>query len=157
MKNQTVVILDNIRSVHNVGSIFRTSDTLGIQKIYLVGTTPTPTDRFGRQRKDLAKVALGAEKNIPWEYESKVETLIEKLQKECFCIVALEQDSKSLDYKTVKFSGKTAVVVGNEVRGISSDILKKAHKIIEIPLLGKKESLNVSVAFAVAMFRILDN
>src|ERR1035438_3540943 len=98
------LLLDNIRSVHNVGSIFRTAETLGISKIYCVGTTPVPIDRFGRKRKDFAKVALGAENMIPWKYveESKVVELIKKLKIEGFKIIAIEQAKNSIDYKKVK-------------------------------------------------------
>ena len=100
-KIRKVIILDNIRSVYNVGSIFRTSDALGIDKIYLCGYTPTPIDRFGRARYDLAKVALGAEKDIPSEYFTDTKKLIKKLKKEGFQIIAIEQDKKSVDFKKV--------------------------------------------------------
>ena len=92
------LILDNIRSVHNTGSIFRTADTLGISKIYCLDTTPTPLDRFKNKRKDFAKVALGAEDSVPWEHSAGGISLIESLKKEGFEIVALEQASHSIDY-----------------------------------------------------------
>lgn len=153
---EIVVILDNIRSVHNVGSIFRTADAIGVQDIFLVGSTPTPTDRFGRVRKDLAKVALGAEKNIKWQYEISTVELIVKLKKAGFTVLALEQSKKSIDYKTVKVAKKTAIVIGNEVEGIRKDVLENSDKIIEIPMRGEKESLNVSVSFGIALFRLFD-
>ncbi len=154
-KFKTFIILDNIRSVHNVGSIFRTSDALGVNKIFLCGCTPTPKDRFGRERKDLVKVALGAEKSIEWEYFKTTEEAIKKLKKEKFQIIALEQSKKSVDYKKVKAKGDTAIVLGEEVHGLNKKVLDLVDIITEIPMYGIKESLNVSVSFGVAAFRIL--
>jgi tRNA G18 (ribose-2'-O)-methylase SpoU len=149
------LLLDNIRSVHNVGSIFRTAETLGISKIYCADTTPVPIDRFGRKRKDFSKVSLGAENMIPWEYveEPKAVGLIKKLKKEGFQIIALEQAKNSIDYKKVKVGTKTLVILGNEVDGVSKSLLKLADTIAEIPLKGKKESLNVSVAAGIFLYR----
>ncbi|MES2060192.1 MAG: RNA methyltransferase [Patescibacteria group bacterium] len=149
------VVLDNIRSRHNVGSIFRTSDAAGITKIYLCGTTPCPTDRFGRPVGEIAKTALGAEKSTPWEYAKSTNTVLKKLKKENFQIIAIEQSKDSIDYKKVKPKFPAAFVVGNEVDGISKNILKLCDIACEIPMAGEKESLNVSVAFGVAVFRIL--
>jgi tRNA G18 (ribose-2'-O)-methylase SpoU len=154
-KNRKIVVLDNIRSVHNVGSIFRTSDALGVDKIYLCGCTSAPKDRFGRDRKDLAKVALGAEKNIEWEYCKDTESVIKILKKEKVQIIALEQADNSVDYKKVKAKESTAIILGEEVNGLSKEIIKLADIVTEIPMQGKKESLNVSVAFGVAGFQIL--
>lgn len=155
-----VLILDNIRSVHNVGSIFRTADCAGVSKIYLVGVTPDPIDRFGRSRKDLAKVALGAEIRIEWEHAPDLKKLLNKLKKEGYQIVALEQAENSTDYKKFKpnspAGGSLALVLGEEVHGLSEDSLDLCDEIIEIPMMGEKESLNVSVATGVALFRILD-
>lgn len=155
MKKEVFVLLHNIRSTHNVGSIFRTCDALGVSKIYLSGYTPTPLDKFKRPRKDVAKVALGAEKNIPWEYLNTSEGLIKRLKKEGFLVVGIEQDKKSVDYKKIKINKPTLFVVGNEVEGIDKKTLKICDTVVEIPMLGGKESLNVSVAFGVAMFRML--
>ena len=149
-----IVILDNIRSVHNVGSIFRTSDALGIDKIYLCGCTPTPIDRFGRDRKDLAKVALGAEKDIKWEYAKDTAELIKKLKKEKYQIIAVEQAENSIDYKKVQLNNQVALVMGEEVKGLTQEAQKLADVIAEIPMQGKKESLNVSVAFGIAGYEI---
>ncbi len=150
-----VVVLDNIRSVHNVGSIFRTSDALGVSKIYLCGCTPTPLDRFGRERKDLAKTALGAEKDVKWEYFKDTISILKRLKKEGFEIIAVEQDKKSVDCRKIKVKSKVALIMGNEVEGVSREVLKLADKIAEIPMRGKKESLNVSVSFGIAGFCIL--
>ncbi len=155
-KKETIVILDNIRSTHNVGSIFRTSDALGISKIYLVGYTPKPVDKFGRPAKEIAKTALGAEKTILWEGVKSIEPLLKKLQKEGFQVVAIEQSPKSVDYKKVKLGKRTALIIGNEVTGISKKVLSLCDVVAEIPMQGKKESLNVGVSFGIASFRFLD-
>lgn len=155
-KIQISILLHNIRSTHNVGSIFRTSDALEVSKIYLSGYTPTPTDKFNRARKDISKVSLGAEKTIPWEYIDDPKKLIKKLKKEKIKVVGVEQSKKSVDYKKVKIEGDTLFIVGNEVDGIEKEILALCNTIAEIPMRGDKESLNVSVAFGVALFRILN-
>ncbi len=153
MKN--ILILNDIRSVENVGAMFRTADAAGIDKIYLIGTTPTPIDRFGRKRGDLAKSALGAEEYVAWEYKKTITPVLSKLKKDGFQIIAIEQDEKSIDYKKVKIQEKNAFIVGTEVTGIPKNILKKCDIIAEIPMRGKKESLNVSVATGIALFGIL--
>jgi tRNA G18 (ribose-2'-O)-methylase SpoU len=162
--SQAIIILDNIRSVYNVGSIFRTADTLGIKKIYCIGTTPTPLDRFGRKRKDFAKVSLGAEETLEWQHIGKATEdsldeaiiLIKSLKKEGFKIISLEQSLKSIDYKDVECTAKTVIILGNEVNGVSKELLEISDEIAEIDMVGNKESLNVSVAGAVFLFRLLD-
>ncbi|MFA5778041.1 MAG: TrmH family RNA methyltransferase [Candidatus Paceibacterota bacterium] len=156
MKKQTnILILHDIRSVENVGAIFRTADAAGIDKIYLTGYTPAPLDRFGRKRKDLAKSALGAEEFVPWEQKKNILTLLSKLKREKYKIIAIEQDKNSVDYKKVKTGERNAFIVGTEVSGIPKNILKKCDIIAEIPMRGKKESLNVSVATGIVLFRVL--
>jgi 23S rRNA (guanosine2251-2'-O)-methyltransferase len=155
MRKEITVILDNIRSVYNVGSIFRTADALGVTKIFLCGCTPTPLDRFGRERKDLAKVALGAEKTIKWEHRDNTDELLKELKKNKYFIVAIEQDKKSVDYKKIKIKYPLAILMGTEVDGIDKKTLKLVDTIAEIPMIGKKESLNVSVAFGIAGYGIL--
>ncbi len=152
-----IAVLDNLRSVHNVGSIFRTSNAVGIEKIYLCGTTPTPLDKKGERRKDFAKVALGAEDTVTWEYYELTVDCVKKLKAEGFYILALEQDNNSVDYKVVDSSGKEnlAFVIGNEVEGVTKDVLEIADMTVEIPMLGTKESLNVTIAFGIAVYRIL--
>jgi len=154
-KYEKIVILDNIRSTHNVGSIFRTADAVGMDRIYLCGTTPTPIDRFGRERKDIAKVSLGGEKSVSWEYAEDPIRIVKKLKKEGYQIIALEQAENSIDYKKFKTKSRIALVLGNEVDGVDRKILKLADAIVEIPMKGKKESLNVGVSFGVAAFRLL--
>jgi len=162
-KKKISVLLHNIRSTHNVGSIFRTSDALGVNKIYLSGYTPTPLDRFGKLRKDITKVALGAEKSIDWQYIKSPEGLIKKLSAQGgstsggkYQIIGLEQTKNSVDYKKAKVRYPVLFIVGNEVGGIEPKILSLCDIVSEIPMRGKKESLNVSVAFGVALFRMLN-
>ena len=158
MNNNIYLLLDNIRSVHNVGSIFRTAETLGVSKIYCVGTTPVPMDRFGRKRKDFAKVSLGAEDMVSWEHVegSKAVELVKNLKYEGFKIVALEQAKNSIDYKKVKTGSKTLVILGNEVDGVSRNLLELSDVIAEISMKGEKESLNVSVSAGILLFRLFD-
>ncbi len=156
MKSETnILILHDVRSVENVGAIFRTADAAGIDKIYLTGYTPAPLDRFGRKRKDLAKSALGAEEFVKWEQKKNILPLISKLKQEKYKIIAIEQDENSVDYKKVKTGEKNAFLVGTEVSGIPQNILKRCDIIAEIPMKGEKESLNVSVATGIALFGIL--
>ncbi len=156
MASKVYILLHDIRSTHNVGSIFRTSDALGVNKIYLSGYTPKPIDKFERPRKDIAKVALGAEKSISWEYVDSPVKLLKDLKKKKFEVIVLEQSKKSVDYKKVKVKGNAIFVVGNEVLGTDKEILDIADIVAEIPMEGEKESLNVSVAFGVGLFRMLD-
>lgn len=144
------MILHNIRSAYNVGSIFRTADAAGVKKIYICGYSPTPADR------KVGKTSLGAEKTVPWEYFRQTWKLMEKLKKEGVQIVALEQSKKSIDYRKFKPRFPLALVIGNEVRGLSKEILKYADKIIVIPMYGQKESLNVAVAAGIALYKIAE-
>ncbi len=162
------LILHNIRSVYNVGSIFRTADAVAITMVYLTGYTPMPVDRFGRVRKDFSKVSLGAEKSIPWEARKSIRTLLKELKVSGVKIIAIEQDTNAIDYKKVNPRTKhlfgagvkartlAALIVGNEVGGISKDVLKLCDVIAEIPMRGRKESLNVSVAAGIVLFRLFD-
>lgn len=147
------LILYNIRSAHNVGSIFRTADAAGVDHIYLVGTTPQPIDRFGRPVGRIAKVALGAEQTVPWTYveEKDAQALVEKLKDEGQKIVSVEQDNRSVDYKEWQQTEDTVFVLGDEVQGVSQDMLNMSDAIIEILMKGKKESLNVSVAAGIVL------
>ncbi|MEK7664439.1 MAG: TrmH family RNA methyltransferase [Patescibacteria group bacterium] len=142
------VICNNIRSLENIGSIFRTADAIGITKIFLCGISGTPPN------PKISKTALGAEKTIPFEYQKQIGRLIERLKEEKVFIVALEQDKKAVVYTKFKPTFPLAIIVGNEVKGISKKVLKKADKIIYLPMKGKKESLNVSVAFGIAVYYI---
>ena len=151
-----ILILDNIRSVHNVGSLFRTADGFGIFEIFLCGTTPTPIDRFGRERSDFQKVSLGAEKTIPWKYFETTQEAIETAKSE-YQIVALEQDVRSQNIETFSSEKNIALVLGTEVTGMSQEILETCDTILEIPMSGTKESFNVSIAGAIAMYELSQN
>jgi len=145
------VICDNIRSLENIGSIFRTADALGVKKIFLCGISGQPPHH------KISKTALGAEKTIPFEYCKQTWRLIDKLKKDKIYIVALEQDKGAVEYTKFKPKFSLALIVGNEVKGISKKILDKSDKIIFLPMLGQKESLNVSVAFGVAGYKIINS
>lgn len=136
--------------------MFRTADALGVDRVYLVGYTPAPKDKFNRENKEIAKVALGAEQSVAWESVKEISSLIFKLKKEGNEIVAIEQYEKATDYKNFKLTKPTVFIFGNEVGGVEVDVLSECDKIVEIPMRGEKESLNVSVAFGIALARILD-
>lgn len=156
MNKECVLVLDNIRSVENVGSLFRTAECLGVKKIILVGTTPTPLDRFGRKRKDFAKVALGAENLVPWKFSSSISEEVDKLKKLGYKIISLEQDLRAQKLEAnSKQLEPFALILGNEVEGVSKVALDASDEIIEIKMRGEKESLNVSVAGGIALFSLL--
>ena len=146
---QIFLILDNIRSMENVGSIFRTADAAGVAKIYLCGITPKPP------RKEIDKSALGAVDFVEWEYQENLELLISKLKNEGITIVALEQDNRSIPYSKFKIRSSCALIVGNETEGISKETLALCHHIVEIPMHGQKNSLNVAVATGIVLYDII--
>lgn len=150
-----ILILPDIRSAINIGAIFRTADAVGISKIYLTGYTPRPTDKFGRIQKDIAKSALGAENFVPWEYKKSLSAIMSKLKKDGYKIIAIEQDKRAVDYRKIKVPSRVAIIIGPEVLGLNKKTLDKCDIIAEIPIYGKKESLNVSVACGIALFKIL--
>ena len=154
MRREIAVLLHNVRSMHNVGSIFRTADAAGVSRVYLTGYTPAPTDRFGRAQKDIAKTALGAEQYIPWEHQKSPSQLLSKLKKDGWSIVGIEQDARARDYRLFKPKKDVLFVFGNEVLGISKELRKKCDELIEIPMHGKKESLNVSVTAGIILFSV---
>lgn len=143
-----VLILQNIRSLHNVGSLFRSADVFCVSKIYLCGYTGAPP------RSEISKVALGADTWVPWESAKRTHAVIEKLRKEGYEIVALETGKGSVPLPEQSFSHRVAVIVGNEVQGITKPILQRADKIVQIPQYGRKESLNVSVAGGIALYAV---
>ncbi len=161
-----IVILHNIRSIFNVGSIFRTADAAGIEKIYLCGITPSPLDKFDRPCQALIKVSLGAEKYIEWERRKSASHLIDELKKQGYKIFCVEQNKKSIPYykanlwpsDNLKKSDvhKLVLIFGNEVKGLPPSILNRAERILEIPMKGKKESLNVAVAFGIVVFSLIN-
>lgn len=147
MKN-LYLVAQNIRSLYNVGSLFRTADCFGINKIYLTGYTGTPP------RQQITKVALGAEQWIPWEKHWHTHLLIKKLKQQGIKIYALETGTQTKNLTKFKPQFPCALVVGNEVKGITPTILKLADAIISIPMLGQKESLNVGIAAGIALYEL---
>ncbi len=147
-KEKFVLVLPSIRSGHNVGAMFRTGDAVGIDKIYLTGYTATPP------HTQIDKVSLGAEQWIPWEHHKQTGRLLKKLKKMGYNIVALEQTPTSKKISDWKPKFPLALVVGNEVRGIDKKYLDLCDQHIEIPMHGKKESLNVSIAAGIALYHI---
>ena len=152
MKQRIAVLLHNVRSTHNVGSIFRTSEAAGVKKIYLSGYTPTPRDRFGRTQKDIGKTALGAEKMLPWEKIASPSKTITALRRDGWEIIGVEQDRHAKDYRKLKVVKPTLFIFGNEINGIPKSVRDACDSLIEIPMHGEKESLNVSVAAGIILF-----
>ncbi len=154
--NSFCLILDNIRSLHNVGSIFRTADAFGVSKIYLCGYTGSPVGRDGKPVKEIAKTALGAEKSVPWEHLRHTWRVIEMLKKRGVQIVVLENNVSVPATSLEKFKPHfpVAVLLGNEVKGLSPSLLKRADAVVSIPMRGAKESLNVSVVCGVALWAL---
>ncbi len=142
------VVCDNIRSLENIGSVFRTADALKVDKIYLTGICGRPP------HDKISKTALGAEKNVLWEYHLQIWRLIDNLKKEGVNIIALEQTKNSVSYTKYRPKFPLALVIGNEIKGVSKSVLKKTDKTIYLPMLGKKESLNAAVSFGVAGYWI---
>lgn len=146
-----VAILDNLRSAYNVGSIFRTACCAYIEKIVLTGITARPP------HPGIEKTALGTTELIPWEYEESTLSAVEKYKSRGYKIAALELTEKSIPLQSLKKSDfPLALIIGNEVEGVSEAVLEASDVIIEIPLFGEKESLNVAVAFGIAIFLLLE-
>lgn len=161
-----VVVLNNVRSNENVGSIFRTCDAAGVSKIFLCGYTPAPVDRFGRENKGLTKAALGAEKFIQWERAESLKEAVgifDNTHSGSCLVVGIEQSKNSIDYRELKNSyllprdSNIILVFGNEVDGLSEEDLKLCDMAVEIPMLGHKESLNVAVTVGIILFSIQPN
>lgn len=160
--SEVIVILDNIRSTHNVGSIFRTCDAAGVQKLYLLGITPAPIDRFGRTHPEIAKTSLGATESVTWEKVGDGEgtatkeglALLEQLHHDGYRIVAIEQAPDSVSLHDFSRPEKVAYIFGAEVEGVQSEILNTTDTILEIPMYGQKESLNVSVTVGIILFQL---
>ena len=142
------VICHNIRSAFNVGSIFRTADALAVEKIFLCGYTPTPKD------EKVKKTSLGAEESVEWEKCGQTWRIIERLKKDGVFVMALEKSAKSKAHYKFKPKWPLALVIGNEVEGLSESILQRCDEVIELPMLGDKESLNVGVAFGAAGYEL---
>ncbi len=142
-------LLDNIRSLYNVGSIFRTADAVRLQKLYLTGITGYPP------RKEIDKTALGAVETVPWEYTKDSVPLVRRLKAQGVRIVVLEHTSESRSFREVSYQFPTCLVVGNEVFGVSDELIDLADQAIEIPMFGSKQSLNVTIAFGIVVYEML--
>lgn len=146
------LILENIRSAYNVGAMFRTADGVGVTKIFLLGYTPTPLDRFGRIQSEIAKTSLGASSEIAWSHHQSVGDIVAELEEVAVQVVAVEQGPHSVSITSFVVPEKVAYIMGNEVEGVSKEALAIADTIVEIPMLGSKESLNVSVAAGIILY-----
>lgn len=149
-KSRMVVILDDVRSMHNVGSVFRTCDAFRIEKLYLCGISPTPPHR------EIHKTALGAEDSVNWEARKDILDLISELKQNNYTIIAVEQTENSVllpEYKPQN-TDRVAVILGNEVEGVSQEAINAADFVLEIPQFGTKHSLNVSVATGIVLYDI---
>ncbi len=155
MKSEVRVVLHNVRSSHNVGAILRTADGAGVRTVYGVGYTPAPINRFGVSNTDIAKTALGAEKSISWLSRKSLIAVVNLLVKDGFAVIAVEQGETAIPLKKFKQPKRVAYVFGNEVSGLTRKELALCNGIVEIPMLGGKESLNVSSAAAIVLYRSL--
>lgn len=165
MTSQLILIAHNLRSAHNVGSLLRTADGLGVQQVFLTGYTPYPWQAKDNRLphlarkidRQIAKTALGAEKLSFWEQAVDVLKVIAGLKANGFMIAALEQDSNAVSLSNFDAPKKLALIVGREVEGIEPELLGKCDVILEIPMLGQKESFNVSVAAGMALYGLRYN
>ena len=147
-KTPLIIILDNIRSLNNIGSVFRTADAFLIEKIYLCGITATPP------HKDIRKTALGATDSVSWEYRKDTLELVEELKISGFKVVSIEQaeNATQLDQFDVEKKVKYALVFGNEVKGVSQEVVNASDQVLEIPQYGTKHSLNISVSVGIVIW-----
>mgnify|MGYP000464627840 FL=1 len=147
-KTPIIVVLDNIRSLNNVGAVFRTSDAFLIEKIYLCGITATPPHR------EIHKTALGATESVDWEYKENTLALVNELKAQGVVLVAIEQveNSVMLDEFSLDATKKIAIVLGNEVKGVQQEVVSAADYCVEIPQKGTKHSLNISVSCGVVLW-----
>ena len=146
------LILTDIRSHYNVGAMLRTADGAGVTKVYLCGYTPTPIDRFGRAVPEIHKTALGAELVVPWGYVNEITELISRLKAEGVTIVAVEQAPSSVLLGEFVVPSKVAYILGSETEGVAPTILEQVDTILELPMHGMKESLNVSVTAGIVLY-----
>lgn len=148
-RNPVVVLCDNIRSLHNVGAIFRTADGAHVEKIYLCGISGKPP------RNEIRKTSLGAEESVPWEYVKDAVSVVSDLKLKDYQIVALEHTDSSVDYRQAAYKFPLCLIVGHEFHGINDHVVEMADMAIELPMLGVKQSLNVSVAFGIAVYEVV--
>jgi 23S rRNA (guanosine2251-2'-O)-methyltransferase len=151
---RVVVVLDNIRSLYNTGSILRTADASGVERVVLCGITPRP-DQGGRQRRAIAKTALGAEDSVAWEYHADAATALRTLAADGYHIAIVETSPDAVDLFTWTPQWPLCLVFGHERDGVSSDLTPDVHSVIRIPMLGQKQSLNVATAAGVVLYELL--
>lgn len=168
MEEKLVLVIHNVRSAHNVGSLLRTADGAGVTQAYLSGYSPIPAKRgkellyYTKSEKEIAKTALGAEHSLPWKRLGRIDILQKLLKRQGYFSVALEQADESVDLpqlEEVLGNGahqRVALVVGNEVRGVDVRVLRKCNVVLELPMKGDKNSLNVSVAGGIALYGLSD-
>lgn len=160
--SRIILIAHNLRSTHNVGSLFRTAEGLGVEKVWLTGYTPYPAKPEDERlphivqklTKQIAKTALGAESMLAWDHDSDIQSVIKRLKHEGYTIAAIEQSLRSVPLPTFKSRQNVAIIVGREVEGIETEVLSQCDVILEIPMDGGKESFNVAVAAAVALYQL---
>ncbi len=148
-KSPVIVILDNIRSMHNVGSVFRTADAFRVEAIFLCGYTPQPPHR------DIHKTALGATDTVDWMYFPTTVEAVKEVKEKGYTVFAIEQVAESISLEGFTAEGKMAIVFGNEVEGVGNEVLPLCDGSIEIPQLGMKHSLNVSVAAGIVLWEVV--
>lgn len=148
----TAVALHNVRSAHNVGSVFRTADGAGVDEVFLIGYTPTPIDRFGRRVGEVHKTALGAEESMPHRYYATDAEFCAHLKERGIDMVVVEQHAWAQNYTTYTPGARACYVFGNEVDGVPSALCERADAVIDITMHGAKESLNVGVSVGVILF-----
>lgn len=151
-KTPLVVVLDDVRSLHNIGSVFRTSDAFRVERVYLCGITAVPP------HPEMHKTALGAEFTVDWKYVKHTVDAVRELRREGYVVYSVEQAEGSvmLNELTLDQSGKYAVVMGNEVRGVKQEVIDHCHGCIEIPQYGTKHSLNISVAAGIVIWELFN-
>jgi 23S rRNA (guanosine2251-2'-O)-methyltransferase len=164
-KLKTVLIIHNVRSAHNVGSLLRSADGLGAAHAYFTGYTPYPKQKSDhrlphiseKMERQITKTALGAEKSVSWSQEDDIKNVISRLKNEGFLIAALEQTPKAKNINEFTAHQNTALIIGNEVDGIDEQTLALADVHLQIPMRGKKESLNAAIAGSIALYRLTQN
>ncbi|TSC92178.1 MAG: tRNA/rRNA methyltransferase SpoU [Candidatus Berkelbacteria bacterium Licking1014_85] len=159
-KLPVILVLDNIRSLYNVGAIFRTADGVNLDKIILCGMTGTPEMKNPKLAKihqglgKISKTALGAENTVTWEYYKNIEDFLDKIKNK-YQIVSLEQSKNSIQYNKYRYKFPLALIVGHEIKGVGDKVLKNSDAVVDIPMIGEKDSLNVSVATSIALYHLL--
>lgn len=143
-----IVVLDNIRSQHNVGAVFRTADAFRLQAVYLCGICCCPPNA------EIHKTALGAEETVPFRYFDNTLDAVQQLHEDGYTVYAIEQTHNSIDFDTIQVSGPTAVILGHEVFGVQQDVVDAADGAIEISQYGTKHSLNVSVTAGIVLYKL---